>query len=281
MPDMDALPGDADGLTPDTGPRVAAAVDLLHHRRIWGWILAGSVIGLAAGIAARIVASQGAPAIVSGIAGAAFIVLGVVALIVIAVETNRWFRTDPVVRAQVLRQITHHSLAAHALGVSGHVLGRTFLWLLIAAWMAFAVLLVPAVVNSVAYLAGAGPTATFVAQSYTQECGRGGCYYVTDGMLLTHPPVSVTWPEDVPLDSTFQVRRPVWGIFGYSRDLLNGPDSGFTIGASVVVDGLAGLIIALLVREARRKLRSRLLTADAQTAAAEPGGTSRLRVQER
>jgi hypothetical protein len=270
MPDMDALPGDGDGPTPDADPRVAAAVHLLHHRRIWGWILAGSVIGLAAGIAARIVASHGAPAVVSGIALAAFIVLGVVALVVIIVETSRWWlRVDPLVRAQVRRRMTHHSLAGQALGISGHVLARLFLWLLVAAWMAFAVLLVPAVVNSVAYLAHAGPTATFVAQSYTQECGRGGCYYVTNGVLLTHPPASVTWPDDVPLNSTFPVRRPVWGIFGYSSDLLNGPDSGFTIGAGVVVDGLAVLIITLIVREWRRQARARQQIPDAQTASGE------------
>jgi hypothetical protein len=67
------------------------------------------------------------------------------------------------------------------------------------------------------------------------------------------------------------VRRPVWGVFGYSHDLLNGSDSGFTIGAGLAVDGLAGPIIALLVREGRRKLRSRPLTPDAQTAAAGAG----------
>jgi hypothetical protein len=267
------LSTDVHELTPDTDPRVVSAVLLLHHRRIWAWTLAGSVIGLAAAIAARIVASSGAPATVSAYALAAFIVLGVVALIVIITETSRWwFRVDPTVRAQVLQQMTHRSLAAHALSFSGQVLARMFLWLLIAAWMVFAVLLVPAVVNSVAYLAQAGPTATFVAQSYARECGRGGCYFVTNGVLLTHPQVQVTWPEDVPLDSRFTVRRPVWGVFGYSHDLLNGGDAGFTIGAGLVVDGLAGLIIALLVKEGRRKLRARRQAPDEQAAAAGAGG---------
>jgi hypothetical protein len=264
---------DVSGVDPDTEPRVAAAVRLLHHRRIWGWILAGSVTGLAAGIAARIVASTGAPAVVSSYTLAAFIVLGVIALIVVIVQTSRWwFRTEPAVRAQVLVQATRPSVPAHALSMSGHVISRMFLWLLIAAWMTFAVLLVPAVVNSVAYLAHVGPTATFVPQSYSRECGRGGCYFVTDGNLLTRPPVSVTWPDDVPLDSRFPVRRPVWGILGYSRDLLNGPDAGFTIGAGLVVDGIAGLILVGLVKEARRKRRARQQTPHAQAPAGADGG---------
>lgn len=268
MPRMDPLRGNVGGLDQDTDPRVAAALRLLHHRRAWAWILAGSVTGLAADIVAGIFASTGAAGTVSGIALAAFIVLAVIALLVVITETSRWwFRVDPTVRAQVIGQIRHHSLAAHALRASGLWAARGFLWLLIAGWLAFALFLVPAVVNSVAYLAHAGPTATFVAQSHTRECGRGGCYYVTGGVLLTQPPADVTWPEDVPLGSRFPVRRPLWGIFGYSHDLLNGGDSGFTIGAGIVVDGLAGLIIALLVKEWRRKRRARRLAPDAQSPA--------------
>jgi hypothetical protein len=269
MPRMNPLRDNVGGLDQDTDPRVAAALRLLHHRRVWAWILAGSVTGLAADIVAGIFASTGAAAIVSRIALAGFIVLAVIALLVVITGTGRWwFKVDPMVRAQVIGQITHHSLAAHALRASGLWVARGFLWLLITAWLAFALFLVPAVVNSVAYLAHVGPTATFVAQSHTQECGRGGCYYVTGGVLETSPPFSVTWPDDVPLGSKFGVRRPVWGVFGYSHSLLNAGDSIFTIVAGVVVDGLAALVIVLLVSEGRRKLRARHQAPAAQSPAA-------------
>lgn len=268
MPQENVLRNDVRGLDQDTDPRVAAAVRLLHHRRIWAWILGGSVAGLAADIVAGIYAGSGAAAITSAIALAAFIALGVIALLVVTTETGRWwFRVDPLTRAQVIKQVRHDSLAAHALRASGLVAARAFLWLLLAGWMAFALFLVPPVVNSVAYLAHAGPTATFVAQSHTRECGRGGCHLVTDGVVLTRPPAQVTWPGDVPVGSRFPVRRPLWGIVGYSRYLLNGGDSGFTIGAGVVVDGLTAVIITLLIGEWRRKRRARRPAADTQSPA--------------
>jgi len=244
------------GNGPGTDPRVIAAVHLLHHRRIWSWILAGSLIGLAADIAASVFAS-GPAGKVADVALAVFSILIVVAVIVVLAETYRLLVKYTTVRAQAVQQVTHHPVTAHAVHATGHVIARLVLWLLFTAWLAFAVILVPAEVNSVAYLANAGPTATFVAQSYAQQCGRSGCHNVTNGVLRTSPPFDVTWPNQVPLGSSFPVRRPVWGVLGYSHDLLTGADSGFTIGVGLVVDFLAGAMIAGTVHEARRRRRSR------------------------
>jgi hypothetical protein len=256
MPGMAASSGDVYRNGPDADPRVAAAVHLLHHRRIWNWILAGSLIGLAADIAASVFGS-GPAGNVADVALAVFSILIVVAVIVVLADTYRLLVRYTTVRVQALQQVTHHPVAAHAVHATGYVIARLILWLLFTAWLAFAVILVPAEVNSVAYLANVGPTATFVAQSYTQQCGRSGCYNVTNGVLQTNPPFDVTWPNQVPLGSKFPVRRPVWAVLGYSHDLLTGGDSGFTIGAGLVVDFLTGAMIAGIVHETRRGRRSR------------------------
>lgn len=253
---MAASSSDVDGNGPDTDPRVVAAVHLLHHRRIWNWILAGSLIGLAADVAASVFGS-GRAGKVADVALAVFSILIVVAVIVVMADTYRLLVKYTTVRVQAIQQVRHHPVAAHAVHATGHVMARTVLWVLFTAWLAFAVILLPAEVNSVAYLANVGPTATFVAQSYTQQCGRGGCYNVTNGVLQTNPPIDVIWPNQVPLGSSFPVRRPVWGVLGYAHDLLTGGDSGFTIGAGLVVDFLTGAIIAGVVHEARRGRRSR------------------------
>ena len=60
-----------------------------------------------------------------------------------------------------------------------------FSWLVMAILLGLGVVALPALVNGVAYLAGAENTATFVPTSYGQMCGRGGCSTITNGYLGT------------------------------------------------------------------------------------------------
>jgi hypothetical protein len=118
------------------------------------------------------------------------------------------------------------------------------------------VVILPDQVNAVAYLAGAGKTVTFVPQSRALVCSRFGCDTWTDGVLQTNPPVTATWPNQVPLGQPFSVRQPWWNGWGH-RDLMNGGASGGAI-ASCLFGELVTVFFGVgLVRMVRRRLRSR------------------------
>jgi hypothetical protein len=86
-----------------------------------------------------------------------------------------------------------------------------------AAWAGVVVLTLPPAVNAVAYLAGAGRPATFVATGYDSGCSYGSvsgdtCWSQSTGYLEPGD-VPATWPGDVPPGSVLRVRLPVlnWG----------------------------------------------------------------------
>jgi hypothetical protein len=67
-------------------------------------------------------------------------------------------------------------------------------------------------VNTVAYLVGAAPTVTFVAQSNYNYCDRDGCHVATHG--ITEPGGrKYDWPFAVQPGAKFQFPGPVLGPF--------------------------------------------------------------------
>jgi len=80
--------------------------------------------------------------------------------------------------------------------------------------------LAPMLVNSAAYVAGAGGTDTFNPVSHSQRCGKYNCHTVTNGHL-SGSGAHVTVDDDVPLDVPFPVRVPVWA-WGTGRNPLTG-----------------------------------------------------------
>ena len=67
-------------------------------------------------------------------------------------------------------------------------------------------------VNTVAYLVGAAPTITFVAQSNYNYCDRQGCHVATHG--ITEPGGrEYDWPSAVQPGATLQFPGPVLGPF--------------------------------------------------------------------
>ena len=79
---------------------------------------------------------------------------------------------------------SHHSLIARAYRCPPrHHLSAWFGRLLLGC-LVLAIGYLPDQVNGVVYLAGAAPTATSFPASYGQDCGRGGCYTITNGTLV-------------------------------------------------------------------------------------------------
>ena len=118
------------------------------------------------------------------------------------------------------------------------------------------VALLPAQVNSWAYVAGAEHQDTFSPVSYGQACRPvsrgGGCSVVTEGYLSSSG-AHVTWGSQVPLGQPFAVRDPLWA-WGSGRSLISG--TGPAIGniiAGLFFDGLALLLLYVLLVMMREK----------------------------
>jgi hypothetical protein len=120
------------------------------------------------------------------------------------------------------------------------------------------VVALPALVDGVAYLAGAESTATFVPTSFGQMCGRGGCSTITNGYLGTGSNAApATWPVQVPIGVPFTVREPVWN-WGFGGQLINGDGSAIAyIVLGVLLDGFAVLILFAIYKAVRHWLRHR------------------------
>jgi hypothetical protein len=114
------------------------------------------------------------------------------------------------------------------------------------------VLVLPLLVNAIAFLAGAEGSATFNPVSHSEQCHKESCHTVTQG-YLSGSGEQVTWPRDVPLGLPFTVRVPVWG-WGLGHDPI--PGSGTAIGlliVGVIGCGLAFLFLRASVKNARRR----------------------------
>ena len=112
------------------------------------------------------------------------------------------------------------------------------------------VAVLPLLVNSVAFLAGAEDSATFHPVSYGQECNKGDCHPITHG-YLSGSGEPVTWHQYEPLAIPFTVRVPVWGR-GFGRD----PITGTSQGIGLLLAAMAGCPLAFfLIRSSVKNVR--------------------------
>jgi hypothetical protein len=240
---------------------VTAAVRLLHRRHAWGRMAFSGLLAfiLAAG-AASSARQQGTPpptwfediVLALGVLAA----VGIVAALADTIVLRRR-PADVRARAVSIAAQQSHRTNVHHLPTAHRVIWA-LRWVGMLLILVVAVVAVPAPVNGVAYLAGAGHTATFDPVSHDTTCDQYSCQTSTDGILTSGgTSVDATWPDVVPLGRQFQVRDPVWR-WGLGEALIN--SDGIAIGAVVIgllTDGLGILVLMLLVRLARNWARHR------------------------
>jgi hypothetical protein len=247
--------------TPVADPDVAATVRLLHRRQSWGRAAVTSFIAfaLAAG-ASSSAQSQGTPA--PSWFGVMIIVLGaltIIGIVAALVDTALLRRRPPTVRAQAAPLAAHHPSRPHAHHYPPrHRLSWALRWVGMLLILVVAVISVPAVVDGVAYLAGAENTVTFDPVSYQTNCDQYSCQTSTEGILETGGSgVEAAWPDVVPLGKPFQVREPMWR-WGLGEAMID--SDGIAVGAvliSLLIEGAAVFVVIYLVRLTRNWLRHR------------------------
>jgi hypothetical protein len=227
---------------------VIAAAGLLHHRRGWIWMLVASVAGFIVTIAVTAsVATGGTAYLLLRLVALLMLVVFLVCMVMVIADTARLHRHAPEVRgpARAVHGAARHPVLAHPHHHHRHrhPVAYAVGWLVLAGWVVGGVVIFPRLVDSVAYLAGAGGHATFMPTSYVQQCTpRTGCSTMTNGVLdVGGHSSSSTWPAQVPLGLPFSVREPVWR-WGLGSGLING--AGSAIGTFIVCllfDGAAVL----------------------------------------
>ncbi len=254
--DVPPAPG-KQGAHPGTDPRVAAVVQLLHRRRAWEWTLVASLVALVAFVAIGTSlwpGGTGAVSVISAFTVSLLLAVAAVALTAVITDTVRLRRRDPSVRAQAVSGRSYQQAATHPFRIPvRHRAIRVLGWVALAICPLLTVVILPDQVNAVAYLAGAGSTVTFLPQSYELVCGRFGCSTWTDGVLRTNPPVSTTWPDQVPLGQPFSVRQPWWNGWGHPV-LMNGGATGGAIAGVLFLEAGSVFFGVGLVRMVRRRL---------------------------
>ena len=240
----------------DTGESsdVAKLVRLHHRRRGWTWVAIGSVIGLAVYLGIGVNPFEnltGTAETLSVIP--VFVLLGLVlvGLVVVIVDTSRIHGADAGVQVSAKGSVSHHPLYAHAHRYPPRHHGSwVFAIVMLVAMTGFTVFLLPAQVNSWAYVVGAGNQDTFNPASYSQACNEmprgGGCHMVTEG-YLSKSGADVTWGSQVPLGQPFSVRDSLWA-WGSGRNLTSGDGPAIeTIVAGLFFDGATLLLLYILV----------------------------------
>ena len=262
---------------------VAKLVGLHHRRRGWAWVAVGSAIGLVVyvGIDVNLFKNLTGKAETLGVIPA-FVLLALVlaGLVAVIADTSRIHRADAAVRVSAKGRVSHYPLYAHAHRYPPHHHGSwVFAIVMLVVMTGIAVFLLPAQVNSWAYAVGAENHDTFNPVSYGQACGGsvshggGGCRTVTEG-YLSKSGAHVTWGTPVPLGQPFSVREPLWA-WGTGRTLTNGDGSAIpTIVAGLFFDGVALLLLYVLVvimrgtssRRSSAEVRARLARIRAEPA---------------
>ncbi len=251
---------------PGADPDVAAAARLVHRRDGWGRVAIIGFIAFALTYGAYSNAqSQGTPppswflGIV--IALGALTVLGIAGSVV---DSALLRRRSPDVRAQATQLAARHPSRPHAHHYPPrHWVTWTLRWFAMLLLVSVAVVSVPATVDGVAYLAGAGKMVTFDPVSYQTTCSAGSCSTTTNGILETGGAgTQATWQDQVPLGKPFKIREPVWR-WGLGLALIS--SDGIAVVALVIgllFQGFAVLVVVALVRLVRhRVLYGRLRTA--------------------
>jgi hypothetical protein len=247
--------------TADTGAdrRVAATVRLLHRRRGWAWTTVASVVLflVAAGVTGALnPGPAGAGAVVGGVFVLLLAVLTVAGLVAVVADTVRLHRANPEVREQARRRTSHHPVTAYPHRYPPqHRVSWVLGWLSMLLWLFWGIYLQPQLVNAVAYLAGAGSTATFTPTSYAQSCNSTVCG--TDGTLKISGGVAATWPERVTLGQPFQVRVPVWNAWGQPWGLIDGPTAAGNITAGILCDGMGAFVLLCAIVLGQHSVRVR------------------------
>jgi hypothetical protein len=255
---------------------VAKLVRLHHRRRGWAWVAIGSVIGLAVyvGIDVNLFENlTGTTETLSIIPVLVLLALVLAGLVVVIVDTSRIHRADAAARVGAKGSVSHYPLYAYAHRYPPRHHGSwVFAIVMLVAMTGFAVFLLSAQVNSWAYVAGAENQDTFNPVSYGPVCitvPRRGCRTVTEG-YLSNSGAHVTWGSLVPLGQPFRVRDPLWA-WGSGRNLISGDGSAIpTIVAGLFFDGMALLLLYVLV-VIMRDTSSRRSQPMSVPAGAEPG----------
>ena len=199
---------------------VAKLVRLHHRRRGWAWVAIGSVIGLvvSAGIDVSVFENlTGTAETLSVIPVFVLLALVLAGLVVVIVDTSRIHRADAAARVSAKGSVSHYPLYAHAHRYPPRHHGSwVFAIFMLVAMTGITVAILPAEVNSWAYVAGAENQDIFNPVSYGQACSGGvghgvGCHTVTEG-YLSRSGADVTWGSQVPLGQPFSVRRPALGL---------------------------------------------------------------------
>jgi hypothetical protein len=193
-------------------------------------------------------------------------IVGVVAAVTDTVRLRQLHRSHPEVRAATKSHFASRPAYAHPYRYPPrHRLSWIFAWAVMLLWFGLGIASLPALVNGIAYFAGAEPTTTFMPVSYSQECGRSGCSTVTDGFLSNG--TNVTWPGQVPVGQPFTVHEPVWN-WGFGTMLIDGAGTGIgAILAGVAFDGGSVFIGYGMVKLGLNWVRHRRQTAAVPDAA--------------
>jgi hypothetical protein len=236
---------------------VAKLVRLHHRRRGWAWVATGSVIGLAvyAAIDVHVFASlNGTAAALSVIPVFMLLALVLVGLVVVIVDSSHLHRADAAVRVTAKAGVSHYPLYAHAhRWPPRHPASWIAVVFMLVAMTCITAFYLPTEVNSWAYVVGAEHQDTFHPVSYSRNCSPGtgrlpnsNCITVTKG-YLSRSGAHVTWTSQVPLDRPFSVRDPLWAA-GTGRNLTSGDGSAIPdIVAGLFFDGVALLLLYILV----------------------------------
>lgn len=185
--------------------------------------------------------------------------LTVVGIVVATVDSALLRRRPLAVRAQAAQLAAQHRSRPHA---RHHPPRHRVLWTLrlvgTLLMMVVAVVSVPAVVDGVAYLAGAEKTVTFDPVSYQTNCDQNGCQTSTSGILETGGAgIQSTWPDEVPLGKPFAVHEPLWR-WGIGGALINSDGIAVTaVVVSLLIEVVAAFLVILFVRMMRNWLRRR------------------------
>jgi hypothetical protein len=174
--------------------------------------------------------------------------------VVVIVDTSRIHRADAGVRVSAKGSVSHYPLYAHAHRYPPRHHGSwVFAIFMLVAMSSITVFLLPAQVNSWAYVVGVENQDTFHPVSYGQACSgarRGGCHTVTEGYLSTTG-ADATWGSQVPLGQPFSVRDPLWS-WGTGRNLTSGDGPAIeNIVGGLFFDGVSLLLLYVVVAIAR------------------------------
>ena len=256
---------DAAGAVPDAagaGPEVAASARLLRRRQVWsraaGTLAVLCLLGFAAGHEASSAGTP--PPLWYQLVIAGFGALGLACAAVAVIQSARLKRGSQEIRASADRVFAERQARQSARHYPRwNALFQVVLWAGMAMIVAVAVVSVPAVVNGVAYLAGAEKTVIFDPVSHETVCHtRGGCEVVTEGVMETGGQgTEASWPHEVPLGKPFPIRQPFWR-WGLGAALIDSAVIAVVaIFLSLLIQAFAVFIVVRVISRARARWRHR------------------------